>query len=198
MKIRSLSIEGTYEITPTQHGDRRGLFLEWFRGDQIAAEVGHSMNLAQANISISGPGVVRGVHFADVPPGQAKYITCVRGVVVDVVVDLRVGSPTFKRWEAMRLDEVDRRAVYIGEGLGHAYCALTDATLIYFCSQPYNPEREHAINPLDPDLAIDWPTATPVLSARDEAAPSLADAQRDGLLPDMGVCRAYTRSLRAR
>jgi dTDP-4-dehydrorhamnose 3,5-epimerase len=198
MKIRPMSIDGTYEITPVQHGDRRGLFLEWYRSDQLAAELGHPLNLAQANLSTSGPGVVRGVHFADVPPGQAKYITCMRGAVVDVVVDLRVGSPTFGRWEAMRLDEVDRRAIYIGEGLGHAYCALADATLVYFCSQPYNPGREHAINPLDPDLAIEWPAATPVLSTRDEAAPRLAEALRDGLLPDVEACRAYTRSLRAR
>jgi dTDP-4-dehydrorhamnose 3,5-epimerase len=142
--------------------------------------------------------VVRGVHFAQVPPGQAKYITCVRGEAVDVVVDLRVGSPTFKQWEAVRLDEKHRRAIYLGEGLGHAYCAVTEATLIYFCSQPYDPGREHAINPLDPELAIDWPVATPVLSDRDAAAPSLAEAVRKGLLSDLETCQTYTRSLRVR
>jgi dTDP-4-dehydrorhamnose 3,5-epimerase len=197
MKIRPLSIDGTYEVIPVQHGDRRGLFLEWYRVDHLAAELGHPLNLAQANVSISGPGVVRGVHFADVPPGQAKYITCVRGVVVDVMVDLRVGSPTFGRWEAIRLDEVDRRAVYLGEGLGHAYCALSDATLVYLCSQTYAPGHEHAVNPLDPELGIEWPAPAPVLSPRDESAPSLAEALRDGLLPTMEACRVYTRSLRA-
>lgn len=197
MKIRPLAIEGTFEILPAQHGDRRGLFLEWYRFDHLAAELGRPMDLAQANLSTSAAGVVRGIHFADVPPGQAKYVTCTAGAILDVVVDLRVGSPTFGKWETLRLDDVDRRAIYIGEGLGHAYCALTDATLVYLCSQTYAPGREHAVHPLDPALGIDWPVAQPVLSERDAAAPGLDQAQRDGLLPDHAACLAYARSLRA-
>ncbi|HKT04568.1 MAG TPA: dTDP-4-dehydrorhamnose 3,5-epimerase family protein [Rugosimonospora sp.] len=197
MKIRPLAIEGAWEVTPVQHGDPRGLFLEWYRFDQLAAEVGHPLRLAQANMSVSARGVVRGIHFADVPPGQAKYVTCVRGAVLDVVVDIRLGSPTFGRWEGVQLDEVDRRAVYLAEGLGHSFCALTDdATLVYLCSTGYNPGREHAVHPLDPALAIDWPAAEPALSARDAAAPSLAGAEAEGLLPDYETCRAYTESLR--
>ncbi len=197
MKIRPLAIEGAWEITPVQHGDARGLFLEWYRWDQLAAEVGHPLNLAQANMSVSARGVVRGIHFADVPPGQAKYVTCVRGAVLDVVVDIRVGSPTFGRWEGVRLDDEDRRAVYLGEGLGHGFCALSDdATLAYLCSTTYNPGREHAVHPLDPDLGIDWPADAPSLSARDAAAPSLAGAKAGGLLPEYETCRSYTESLR--
>ena len=197
MKIQALSIDGAYEIVPVQHGDPRGLFSEWYRFDVLAAELGHPLQLAQANLSVSARGVVRGVHFADVPPGQAKYITCPRGAVLDVVVDLRVGSATFGRWEAVRLDDVDRRAVYVGEGLGHAFCALTDdATLTYLCSTTYNPQRERSVHPLDPDLAIDWPFEEPLLSTRDAAAPSLAEARADGLLPDAGECARYVASLR--
>ena len=198
MKLRQLSIAGAYEITPVLHGDPRGLFTEWYRFDQLAAEVGHPLRLAQANLSVSSRGVVRGIHYADVPPGQAKYIACVRGAVLDVVVDIRVGSPTYGRWEGVTLDDVDRRAVYLGEGLGHGFCALTDdATLAYLCSETYNPQGERAIHPLDPDLAIDWPAADPQLSARDAAAPSLASAAADGLLPGVVACEQYVESLRS-
>lgn len=196
MKMRPLSIAGAWEITPVQHGDPRGLFCEWYRFDHLAAEVGHPLRLAQANLSVSARGVVRGVHYADVPPGQAKYVTCVRGAVLDVVVDLRVGSPTFGQWEGVRLDDVDRRAVYLAEGLGHGFCALTDdATLTYLCSETYNPAGERALHPLDADLAIDWPADTPQLSARDAAAPTLAQARAAGVLPDHRACREYTAGL---
>ena len=141
--------------------------------------------------------MVRGVHFADIPPGQAKYVTCVRGAVLDVVVDLRVGSPTFGTWEGVRLDDTERAAVYLSEGLGHGFCALTDdATLTYLCSASYSPTGEHGVHPLDPDLGIDWPTEAPLLSAKDETAPTLAEALASGLLPRYAEAVAYTESLR--
>src|SRR3954451_13625021 len=158
MKIRPLSIAGAFEVTPAQHSDPRGTFLEWYRFDRLAEAVGHPLDLAQANLSTSARGVVRGIHYADVPPGQAKYVTCVRGAVLDVVVDLRVGSPTFGQWEAVRLDDDSRHAGFIAEGLGHAFMALTDdATVVYLCSTGYAPGREHGVNPLDPQLALPWP-----------------------------------------
>jgi dTDP-4-dehydrorhamnose 3,5-epimerase len=198
MKLRQLSIAGAWEITPAQHGDPRGLFQEFYRFDHLAAEVGHPLRLAQGNLSVSARGVVRGIHFADVPPGQAKYVTCTRGAVLDVIVDIRVGSPTFGRWEGVQLDDVDRRAVYLGEGLGHGFCALSDdATLTYLCSETYNPTGEHGIHPLDPDLGIVWPVDGPQLSARDAAAPSLAQLRDAGRLPDLATCEAYTQGLRA-
>jgi dTDP-4-dehydrorhamnose 3,5-epimerase len=199
MKISPLSIEGAWEIVPQQHGDPRGMFMEWYRFDRLAEVTGHPMNLAQANMSVSARDVVRGIHFADVPPGQAKYVTCVRGAVLDVVVDLRVGSPTFGRWEGVRLDTIERRALYLSEGLGHGFCALEDdSTLSYLCSEPYAPQREHAVHPLDPDLAIEWPTSVaPQLSTRDAAAPSLADALASGLLPDYARCRRFIDELGA-
>ena len=197
MKIRPLGIEGAYEVTPAQHSDDRGLFAEWYRFDHLAAEVGHPLRLEQANLSVSAHGVVRGIHYADVPPGQAKYVICVRGAALDVIVDIRVGSPTFGQWVAVRLDDVDRRAVYIAEGLGHGFCALSpDATLVYLCSHTYAPQRERTVNAMDPELAISWPVPAPVLSPRDASAPVLADAMGQGLLPDFGVCTEYTRSLR--
>ncbi|MGC0418512.1 dTDP-4-dehydrorhamnose 3,5-epimerase family protein [Embleya sp. AB8] len=196
MDIRPLGIDGVWEITPRLHGDPRGMFTEWYRFDHLAKVVGHPLNLAQANMSVSARGVVRGVHFADVPPGQAKYLTCVRGTLLDVVVDLRVGSPTFGRWESVLLDDVERKALYVSEGIGHGFCARSeDATLVYLCSATYAPEREHTVHPLDPRLAIDWQTDTPVLSVRDEAAPSFDEAIASGLLPQYTTCKDFTDSL---
>lgn len=190
MKIRELAIEGAFEITPQLHGDHRGLFTEWYRFDRLIEAVGRPLRLAQANLSVSARGVVRGIHFADLPPGQAKYVTCAGGAVLDVVVDLRVGSPTFGRWEGVRLDDVERRAVYLSEGLGHGFCALTEnATLTYLCSTTYRPAGEHAVHPLDAELGIRWPADAPLLSARDMAAPSLAEALQAGILPSYGACR---------
>jgi dTDP-4-dehydrorhamnose 3,5-epimerase len=192
LKIEQLSIKGAWRIDAPQFGDPRGLFMEWYRHDHLAEAVGHPLDLRQANLSVSAKDVVRGIHFADVPPGQAKYVTCVRGAVLDVVVDLRVDSPSFGEWEFVRLDEVDRHGVYLAEGLGHGFCALTDdATLNYLCSTTYSPSREHAVHPLDPDLGIDWPTEVPQLSDRDAAAPSLADAIATGLLPVYSACESY-------
>jgi dTDP-4-dehydrorhamnose 3,5-epimerase len=197
VKVRPLEIEDAYEITPIRRGDPRGVFVEWYRFDHLAAEVGHPLRLAQANLSVSAAGVVRGIHFADVPPGQAKYVTCPRGAVLDVIVDIRVGSPTFGRWESVLLDDVDRRCVYIGEGLGHGFCALTDdATLTYLCSETYRPAGEHGVHPLDPDLGITWPTEAPALSEKDSGAPTLAEAKASGLLPSYDISRDFTRSLR--
>ncbi|BCY11898.1 dTDP-4-dehydrorhamnose 3,5-epimerase family protein [Actinoplanes sp. L3-i22] len=197
MKIRPLSIEGGWEVTPTQYGDDRGTFLEWYRFDHLAAAVGHPLDLAQANLSVSAKGVVRGVHFADVPPGQAKYVTCVSGAVLDVVVDIRAGSPTFGQWEAVRLDDVDRRAVYLEEGLGHAFCSLTEGAVVtYLCSSTYRPGHEHGVHPLDPELGIAWPAEVPLLSPKDAAAPSLSEALAAELLPRYDTCRDYVETMR--
>ncbi|MDP9797477.1 dTDP-4-dehydrorhamnose 3,5-epimerase [Catenuloplanes nepalensis] len=184
MKIRPLSIEGAYEVTPVVHGDARGSFTEWLRFDKLAEVLGRPVTMTQGNISVSAAGVVRGIHYADVPPGQAKYVTCARGSVLDVVVDLRMGSPTFGAWEGVVLDDRTRRAVYLSEGLGHGFCALTDdATMTYLVSTAYNPSAEHGVHPMDPDLAIDWPASSPVLSGKDTNAPSFAEARAAGLLP---------------
>ncbi|MEU6480937.1 dTDP-4-dehydrorhamnose 3,5-epimerase [Streptomyces sp. NPDC047017] len=200
MKVNPLGIEGAWEFVPQQHGDARGLFLEWYKADLMAQTVGHPLDLKQGNLSVSAAGVVRGIHFADVPPGQAKYVTCVRGAVLDVIVDVRVGSPTFGQWEGVRLDEQDRKAVYLSEGLGHGFCALTDdATVTYLCSEGYAPQREHTIHPLDPAIGVQWPVSgEPELSAKDTQGPTLAEARAAGMLPVYEECLAFRRSLSER
>ena len=190
--MKALDIDGAWLFTPQIYGDRRGSFLEWFRDAEFSSDVGHRMDLAQANCSVSRRGVVRGIHFSDVPPGQAKYVTCASGAIIDVVVDVRVGSPGFGRWQAVRLDDENRQALYAGEGLGHAFAALSDqATVLYLCSTPYAPGREHGVHPLDPAIGIAWPVDTElILSGKDAAAPSLSEARSAGLLPDYGECQA--------
>lgn len=201
MDISPLSIDGAWVITPKQHGDSRGVFLEWFKEPTFVEAVGHPLHLAQANCSVSSRGAVRGIHFADAPPSQAKYVTCMAGAFLDVIVDIRVGSPTFGQWESVLLDTVDRRAVYLEEGLGHGIAALADGTTaIYLCSEPYAPGREHEVYPFDPEIGVAWPfdLGECSLSAKDDAAPTLAEAAAAGLLPDYSVCKEYIASLRAR
>lgn len=198
MQIRELSIPDSYEITPVQHRDDRGVFLEWYRHDVLESAVGHSLALKQANTSVSGRGVVRGIHFADIPPGQAKYVTVTHGAVLDYVIDIRLGSPTFGQWDSVLLDTVDRRAIYLGEGLGHAFVALTEGAVVsYLVTDTYNPGAEHAIHPLDPEIGLVFPSEieTPLLSPKDEVAPSLAEAERLGLLPTIDSIRAHYATL---
>ncbi len=189
MDIQPLAIDGAWVMTPRILSDDRGSFLEWFRQDRFAQAAGHAMPLEQANCSVSAAGVVRGIHFADVPPGQAKYVTCVSGRILDVVVDIRVGSPTFGRWTSVILDPVQRRAVYIADGLGHGFASLApDSTVLYLCSTGYDPQREHELDPLDPALGIDWQVGRPHLSDKDASAPTLDEARMAGLLPDFAAC----------
>ncbi len=197
MQANQLSIDGAWSFTPLLRPDDRGVFLESFKQNVFTETIGHELNLQQMNISVSKKGTVRGVHFAQVPPGQAKYVQCFVGRILDVVVDIRVGSPTFGQWDAIELDDQTRAGLYIAEGLGHAFCALSEsATVGYLCSEPYAPGREHGINPLDPVLGLPWPNnEETVLSPKDAAAPSLAEAAEIGLLPSFAACQAFIATL---
>ena len=203
MGMEPLAIEGAWKVTQRIFGDARGGFLEWFRAAELEQVTGRRFDLRQANLSFSAAGVLRGIHFADVPPGQAKYVTCVKGAVLDVIVDIRIGSPTYGAWDAVLLDDESREAVLISEGLGHAFCALEDgSTVAYLCSAPYNPTGEHGVHPLDPAIGIAWPTVgrdgSPleyVLSEKDAAAPTLEEARVAGLLPQLTDVQAFVSTL---
>lgn len=199
MKASELSIPGAWEFVPQQFPDDRGNFLVWYDSQAFVDALGFPMTVAQTNNSVSRRGVVRGVHWADVPVGQAKYVYCPQGALLDIIVDLRVGSPTFGRHEVVRLDTVDYRAVYLSEGLGHAFIALEENTVMtYLCSTPYAPKREHIVSVLDADLALPIPTEMPpILSARDAEAPGLRESQEAGRLPDYAECQRFYRELRA-
>jgi len=198
VRIRELSVPGAFEVTPRQFPDDRGAFWEWYRFDALAEAVGHPLSLRQGNASVSRRGVVRGIHFADVPPSQAKYVSVLNGAVIDFVVDIRVGSPTFGQWDSVVLDTVDRRALYVAEGLGHCFVALTDdAVVTYLVSEVFNAQREHGITPLDETvgLAMPFPRDELVVSPKDIAAPTLTEAAAAGLLPTWDASLACTRDL---
>jgi dTDP-4-dehydrorhamnose 3,5-epimerase len=201
MTIRELTVPGAWEITPRLRGDSRGMFFEWFTDAEFTGFAGHRFDLHQANCSVSSAGVLRGLHFAELPPSQAKYVTCLRGAVFDVVVDIRVGSPTFGQWDGVRLDDRNRRSVYIAEGLAHGFLALQDdSTVMYLCSAGYAPDREHTIRAIDPALGIDWPGTVfggeVVLSDRDRDAPTLAEVRASGLLPTWAETQEFVEKLR--
>lgn len=198
MQIRELGISGAVEFTPRQFSDDRGLFAEWYRFEALSEAIGHPLELRQGNLSVSHRGVVRGIHFADVPPSQAKYVTVMHGAIIDYVVDIRVGSPTFGLSEAVRLDSVDRRALYIAEGLGHCFVSLDDNTVVsYLVSEVFTPEREHGITPLDETIGLEFPFARDelLLSPKDLEAPTLVSAQQQGLLPSFAAAADFTATL---
>ena len=203
MNVRELTVPGAWELLPRQHADDRGVFLEWFTAAALREATGRDLDLAQANASVSRAGVVRGIHYADVPPGQAKYVTCVAGSVLDVVVGLRVGSPAVGRWDAGVVGAPARRGGCLRAGVGHAFMALEDgATVVYLCSSGYAPEREHGVDPTDPELAIEWPTTgpdgralVPSFSAKAAAAPSLRAAGAAGARPRGAGGAGFVRTL---
>ncbi|MFC6090208.1 dTDP-4-dehydrorhamnose 3,5-epimerase family protein [Saccharothrix lopnurensis] len=196
MKARELKIPGAFEFTPSVFPDDRGLFVAPFQAEAFEEAVGHPLRVAQTNHSESRRGVVRGLHYATVPPGQAKYVHCSRGRLLDVMYDLRVGSPTFGEWDAAELSADRFNAVYLPEGLGHALMSLEDGSVAsYLCSEGFNPKAERGVHPLSVELP--WPAGIePVLSPKDAAAPTLEEARAAGLLPSYDACQAWYAQLK--
>lgn len=185
VNIEPLAIAGAWRIRPRVFTDNRGSFAEWFRSDHVESATGFQFSVAQANISRSARGVVRGIHYADVPPGQAKLVVPMSGRIIDYIVDIRVGSPTFGQWVSEELDSAVHDAVLIEPGLGHAFVACDDNALVsYLVTDVYRPEREHGINPFDSDLGLEFPAdLTLSVSDKDRDAPSFASVTEAGTLP---------------
>lgn len=190
--LRELSLPGVFVNEPTVHSDARGTFQEWFKASAFEQATGFPFDLQQANLSTSAAGVVRGLHFADVPPGQAKFVTCVSGAIRDVVMDVRLGSPTFGQHVVVELDAATRRGVFVPVGFAHGFAAVEDATVVYLTSSEYDPAVERGISP----LSVQWPVGSPLLSDKDRLAPSLSDAQESGMLPTFEACMEYEAMLR--
>ena len=190
MQTRELAVVGAFAVSPRSYSDHRGLFVSPLQDAPFVAAVGARFPVAQTNHSVSARGVLRGVHYTTTPPGQAKYVYCASGRVLDVVVDLRVGSPTFGHWSAVELDSRDFTAVYLPIGVGHAFLALRDDTVMsYLVSTPYEPGLEQSIDALDPELDLPWPSGMDLIRVdRDLAAPRLAEAH--DRLPRYADCLA--------
>jgi dTDP-4-dehydrorhamnose 3,5-epimerase len=190
--FQQTGIKGSFVYTPVRHEDSRGHFQESFKLSVLNEELGLGFRVKQVNQSASSKGVIRGIHFADNPPGQAKYVSCLKGSIWDVVVDLRTESPTFGKWEGVEVSADNGKGVLITEGLGHGFLSLEEGSVVsYLCSEEYNPKTERQINPLDKDLAIDFSSFGSVLgvtefllSEQDKKAQGFKQALESGLLPD--------------
>ena len=180
MKRLKTRLEGPILIEPRVLGDERGFFCETYRRE-VFAELGIIEEMVQDNHSRSGKGIVRGMHF-QIGGGAAKLVRCARGAIVDVMVDIRRGSPTFGEWEAFELTEENMRSVYCPIGFAHGFCVVSDvADVMYKQSNYYYDATERGIAYNDPDVAIHWPLPTEELipSERDATAPLLRDIEAD-------------------
>lgn len=188
MKFTPLGIDGAWLIESPLLLDDRGYFREWFKLSNFKEVTGINFSVSQANVSKSRKNVVRGIHFSNISTGQAKWVTCNRGAVIDYVVDLRSDSPTFKAYELISLQESDGRSIFISGGLGHGFVSLEDDSQItYMLSSEYSPEFEIGINPFDSELNINWESdsSSLILSGKDREAPNLSDILNLGKLPRM-------------
>lgn len=186
VKITPLGIEGVWLVQSPVFRDERGLFREWFRSEASEELTGKQFRVAQANVSLSSKGTLRGIHFSIAPEGQAKLVTCITGAIQDVIVDIRTNSPTFGQWIDLELASESGDAIFISEGLGHAFLALQDKTaLAYLVSTAYSPVHEFGINPFDKKIAIRWHSeqASLTISDRDLTAPTLSELEELGKLP---------------
>lgn len=184
----ALAVEGAYVLSSPVWPDERGFFREWFQAAALA-ELGVEFSVAQANLSMSRRDVVRGLHYSVAPEGQAKLVTCALGELVDVLVDVREGSPTFGAVEVVELAADAGRAVYLPAGVAHGFCVTSDwGALCYLLSSPYNAPMELEIDPFDPAIAVPWPLVGPAnVSEKDRGAPRLAERRAAGQLPRYGA-----------
>ena len=196
MKTSTLKISGSWLIEFQKFEDSRGYFYESFKEEDFRKQIGRQLSIKQTNTSSSSKGSVRGIHYALVPPSQAKLVQCQRGSIKDYVIDIRVGSPTFGEFEAIELNENAPTAIFIEEGLAHAFVALENNTIVtYYVSEKFNPEKEKGINPFDKTLNVKWPDLELILSEKDKSAISLDEAKSQGILPSLDECKAFIKSL---
>jgi len=180
---QNTEIDGVFLFAPKVFGDSRGEFYESFRSKQTLDETGVIFNVAQINNSISSRGVIRGIHFKQSPPGQQKFVSVFSGAIIDIAIDLRRSSPTFKKWQAFELNDSNRQSLLLGNGIGHAFLSLQDETKVtYLCDTVFQPEKEHGINPMS--AGIDWGhlalskgISTWLLSDKDRNAPDLNEVE---------------------
>jgi len=186
MEILPLNIDGAWLANSRINNDERGSFREWFKFSDIESTTGITFETNQANLSKSAKGTVRGIHYGLYKEGQAKWITCVTGKIRDVIVDIRVGSPTFGKQISIELNAYDGTSILIGTGLGHGFSVLEEDSCVgYLVSVEYSPNEEFEIFPLDRSLSIDWGVSEPEMkiSEKDRLAPTLDMRKNTNQLP---------------
>jgi dTDP-4-dehydrorhamnose 3,5-epimerase len=188
LEFKKLAIEGAWVAQSKIHRDERGSFREWYKESDFSQKIGTDFSVAQANMSVSSKGVLRGIHYSMAAKGQAKWITCSRGRIWDVVVDIRPDSKTYKQWIGIELSADSGTCLFLSGQLGHAFISLEDETVVnYLVDSEYNPSLEFDINPFDLELGIVWPEIEKILSAKDALAPDLAMREKNGTLPSRGI-----------
>lgn len=199
VRVTEMPIPGAFRLSAHRFPDRRGLFYEAFRTEDVSAALGYPFTVAQAHYSISRRDVIRGIHGTRLPPGQGKLVSCVRGEVLDVAIDLLPDSPTFGNCVTTHQTAANGRALLLGEGIGHAFQALTDdATVLFLCTAEYVPGTMTVIDTLDPEIGIPWDhTRPPILSDKDAAAPTLRQARDAGMLTTLGRIRSVHHPLQS-
>jgi dTDP-4-dehydrorhamnose 3,5-epimerase len=186
LKCIETGIPGLVVIEPVVHGDARGFFMESWHSGRYAG-LGLPRTFVQSNLSRSGPGVLRGLHY-QYPEPQGKLISVLEGRVFDVAVDIRTDSPTFRQWAGVELSAENHRQMYVPEGFAHGFCVLGEGALLsYLCTREFKAEHDAAIAWNDPDIGVRWPLDKATLSAKDQAAPRLADIP-DEELPRVAAC----------
>ena len=188
MKVFPQAIEDVFVVENNVFSDDRGFFREWFKTQDIQKAIGRDFIVEQANISSSTKGAVRGIHYSLAEKGQAKWVTCVSGLIKDVIVDIRPNSKTFGKWIEVELSGTSGSAVLIGEGLGHGFVSLSEVSMVaYLVSSPFSPADEFEINPLDPAVGINWglPLSALKISEKDKNAPTLEERAKEGKLPNL-------------
>ncbi|AYY12424.1 dTDP-4-keto-6-deoxy-D-glucose epimerase [Actinobacteria bacterium YIM 96077] len=184
MEARKLTVPYTYAFTDHLIREKRGASIDFYRHDSFAKAIGYPLPIAHISHTVSKRGTVRGLHFTDTPPGKSKYLYCPRGALLNMIVDLRIGSPIYGRYDVIRLDQDAIRGVFLPGGVGHAYIALADKTVLVEMCSTDDPDIEHTIYPLDPDLELPWPSAIePILSEKEMNAPKLAEYEVPAKLP---------------
>ena len=186
MNLIPLGIEGAWLAESPVWSDERGFFREWFKAEDVKSATGRDFGIEQANISMSSAGTLRGIHYSIALRGQAKWITCVSGLIQDVIVDIRPESKTFGQWIDVELKADSGKAILISEGLGHGFLALEDNTVVaYLVSTPFSPSDEFEINPLDENIGIKWSMRLSEfkISEKDKIAPTLLERELNRELP---------------
>jgi dTDP-4-dehydrorhamnose 3,5-epimerase len=180
MKIKETELDGVLIIEPNVFGDKRGYFVETYKRQRYA-DAGIDADFVQDNLSFSYKGTLRGLHYQH-PHAQAKLVQVIQGEVFDVVVDIRRGFPTFGKWIGQYLSNENKRQLFIPKGFAHGFCVLSDTAMFHYkCSDNYAPEYEGGILWSDPDVGINWPIDSPIISEKDAGFSILKDIVDDKL-----------------